>query len=114
MGCRIHVASIYQIEYRGYPGKFSCCSEVINDLICELCPNAWFTDDSPSYADRIEVPREDLKEAVTKLKENKEEYAERLKEYSDFDYSVEDIIDAMQGWIDTSDQRNDYVILHWF
>lgn len=114
MGYKIRVASTYQVEYRGYPGRFSHCEEVINNLICELCPNAWFTDDSPSYSDRIEVPREDLKEAVTKLKENKEEYAERLKEEVYFDYTVEDIIDAMQGWIDTSDQKNDYVVLHWF
>ncbi len=114
MGYKIHVASTYQVEYRGYPGRFSQCTEVINDLICELCPSAWFSDDSVSYSDRIEVPRAELKEAITKLNENKAEYVERLKENVDFDYTVDDIINAMQGWIDTSDQRNDYVILHWF
>jgi len=113
MGYRIHVASTYQVEYRGYPGRFSYCVDIINDLLYELCPKAWFSDDSTSNSDRIKVNREELKEAITKLNENKEKYVERLKEYTDFDYTVDDIIDAMQGWIDTSDQRNDYVVLHW-
>lgn len=66
MGCRLHVAKTYKVEY----GKadFNRLQEQINLLLDDLCEHAEWNDNIADYSNEVELNKEELKRGINYLR----------------------------------------------
>ena len=112
MGYRLHVCKTYQVEYSNY-GRFSNCSEAINEIIAEVCPNAFFNGEDKCFSDEIQIEKEDLLEAIETIK-NDTEYFDRMLKVKAVNYDSKELVDVLLDFIKYSDKKNSFVVLKWF
>lgn len=113
MGLKIHVAEIYQVRYHTSSVSFINQQEVVNRLLFNYCPGISYSGDDVTYAERIEVPRDELAKLVAIIVCNAPDFERKVKEYGG-NIKAKDAISVIAKWIADSDQRNDFVVLEWF
>lgn len=111
MGYRCHVATKYDVKYNF--GFLSSQQEYVNTLLYDLCPSLWHNSEYIGNADELEISKEELKEAIEKIDDNKEEFSERIHE-DGVKFTVDELINSMETWLKNSDPNNEYVRLSWF
>lgn len=112
MGHRIHAARVYHIEYGS--GSFSWECGFINNLLNDYCGSLYYNGEYIDNADHLEVEKDDLRQAIEKIKAAPADVNDRIKEYSVEDCTADDVIQAMNNWLEEADPESDYVILAWF
>ncbi|HCE47153.1 MAG TPA: hypothetical protein DEQ84_00425 [Prevotellaceae bacterium] len=111
MGCRLHVAKTYKVEY----GKadFNHLQEQINLLLDDLCENAvWESDAIPDYANEVELNKEELKRGINRLRNEIDD--EEFCFYEIDGYSRAEVADILEQFLNEADPDNDFVKLFWF
>ncbi len=111
MGYRLHNRTVNKIEYG--TGVFNHCCEQINLLIEELCPKAYFNDEETNFASKIEIDKEELKNAIETVKNNIQHF-EWLLESKAINYTAREFVDILEGWLNTSDKESGFITLDWF
>ncbi len=104
MGCRLHTAKIYKIEYA------DC--RVLNyqmDAVAKLLIENNVIGSDDDYW-RYEVSREGLKEIIEKLKTMDDT---AFSKYN-FDVSKDYVIESFEEVLNKSDPNNDYILFEWF
>ena len=112
MGYRLHYASTYKVEYGG--GYCNHCQEEFNVFLWHLCGYewAWANDDEVAYADKFEISKDVLEDAVERLKEYSDD--ELPAELQDANFSVQEIETILRRCLEDSDPDYDYVRFSWF
>ena len=112
MGCRIHVAEVYEVRHNS-SDAFSNCTAEVNRMLHENCPNLTWMGEDVESSERLQVPRSELADLIGKIVADREDFDKWLKLY-DIRESVNDVLRIIAGWIAKSDQRNDFVVLSWY
>lgn len=110
MGYCIHYSPVYQVTYGG--GDFGNHTAEINRLLKENSEDISFEGDDIECSERLEVPRADLANLVSKIAGDRDNFNEWLK-CNSIDSTPEKFITILCKWIANSDPRNDYVVLTW-
>lgn len=112
MGCRIHVAEVYEVRHNS-SDAFSNRTADVNRMLHENCPNLTWMGEDVESSERLKVPRSELADLIGKIVADREDFDKWLKLY-DIRESVDDVLRIIAGWIAKSDQRNDFVVLSWY
>ncbi len=112
MGCRIHVAEVYEVRHNA-SDAFSNRTADVNRMLHENCPNLIWMGKDVESSERLKVPRSELADLIGKIVANRDDFDKWLKLYY-ISESVDDVLRIIAGWIAKSDQRNDFVILSWY
>lgn len=112
MGCRIHVAEVYEVRHNS-SDAFSNRTTDVNRMLHENCPNLTWMGEDVESSERLQVPRSELADLIGKIVADREDFDKWLKLY-DIRETVDDVLRIIAGWIAKSDQRNDFVILSWY
>ena len=121
MGCRLHSAKKYEVNY-GDTGAFSYASHLINPIIVILSEDDyWGDDDYIGNAVLLEANRENLIANVDKIINPDEdwEWQEELDEAieameNDSEITREELYEDLKSLIDDADKKSDYVHFSWF
>lgn len=110
MGCRLHVAKTYKVEY----GKadFNRLQEQINLLLDDLCEHAEWNDNIADYSNEVELNKEELKRGINYLRNGMDD--EEFCFYEIDGYSRTEVADILEQFLNEADQDNDFVKLFWF
>lgn len=113
MGIKAHVAKTYRIEYGTV--HLNHCQPVVNRLLYASCGGFNFTGENVESAEHIEVPREDLRDAIEVFKTHPNLIGDLLnKNAINRSYSPQDIIKNLEEWLTSSDQTNSFIAVDWF
>ena len=107
MGCRLHVATKYNVEFKG--DYFNHCQNAVTDFILELCQDeeAYCSDD---YA-QIEISKECFAQGIANLREY--EFYELPVAIQDLGYSPDHLANIFQDMLNMSAPNLDYIVLSW-
>lgn len=104
MSVSLKVASTYKVRYEG-----SClaqCRGDVNDLITEMCPGTYVSDDEYT----LEVPNGEFEGMLGRLDAmGDREFNNRFPLLR-----RQRVADALHHLLDLSDKENDFVRLEWF
>ena len=112
MGFSCHVAKLYQVEY-GYACFSGSEQEYINSTLYNLCPSLWHSDDYISTSQDLEVPRDELEEAIKEIESDKELFNQEIKDEG-LDLSADTIITNFKALLESADPNNNFIRLAWF
>ena len=105
MGCRLHVATQYKVEFGG--DWFNHCTSQVVNFLLELC------DDDDSYVSddyrHIEIPKESFVKGIKTLREY--ETSELPVSIQDMGYTPNELADIFTDILDMSAKDNEIVIL---
>ena len=108
---KLHCSPVYQVTYGN--GYFSNHVAEINRLLQKNSPAIHYDGDDIEYADRLEIPRNDIVALINKITIEREKFNLWLAEKG-FYYTPEQFIKILQEWVNDSDPRNEYIVLTWF
>lgn len=119
MGCRLHHASTYRIEWKG--GWFNWNAEQFRDILRELGVNVWeVTNQEDDYGD-IEISVDEWKKLGVELgKIPKKDYPtpvlgdEYQREREEYLINWQNLIDWYNEVDKEYDHSNSYIRLGWF
>lgn len=112
MGFSCHVAKLYQVEY-GHACFSGSEQEYINSTLQNLCPGLWHSDDYISTSQDLEVPRDELEEAIKEIESDKEHFNQEIKDQG-LSLSAEELISCFNALLTSADPNNNFIRLAWF
>lgn len=112
MSFTLHYAKTYKVEYARDYSFGNWKQAEVNELLHELCPDMWQNDDY-YYSEDIEISKDELREAIRKLREEYND-TEPLGWMLKDGISYNDIADFLQAALDGADKDNDFVRFAWF
>lgn len=104
MGCRLHTAKVYKIEYAEFG--------VLNwqmDAVANLLGHENLYDSDDNYL-RYEVSRDKLKEVIENLKTMDDTTFSKYK----FTVSKDQVVEDLTEILNKSDPNNEYILFDWF
>ena len=114
MSYGLHTAKKYQIQYAstgiwGYESE-EAMTRIFNAFNIHTCGDEY----SPQY----EIERDELIRLRDMIANRTEDFTQNEatlnEEIAKMELSIDEFIEALNELITTSDQTNDYVLLHWF
>lgn len=111
MGCRLHHAKTFKVEYTG--GRFNWQADELHNILQDYGVQVilWNVDDVYSH---WEISKDDLKHLIEKLadKDPAQKAEENMGDHAEI--TVEDIVSWAQRVLDEADPDLDYVRFAWF
>ena len=121
MGCRLHSATKYEVEYSS-KAVFNHASHVINPIITILSEeDYWANDDYIGNATQLEASRENLVANVDKIMNPDEDWEwqeeldgaiETMEKHSEI--NREYLYKELKSLIDDAEKKDDYIHFSWF
>lgn len=107
MGCRLHVATKYDVEFKG--DYFNHCQDAVTDFILELCQDdeAYYSDESS----QIEIRKECFAQGIANLREY--EFHELPVAIQKLGYSPDQLANIFKEMLNMSAPNLDYIVLCW-
>lgn len=112
MGYRLHTQIKHEIEY-GETEAFNYDTELIDNIICDLCEDCYRSDE---YAPKdYEIDKDEFKQMIDTLKDMTDEhFNETYGNGIDGDISREYVIMQFSAMLEECDPNNSYIYLTWF
>lgn len=114
MSINLHTAKKYDIQYTstviaGYQSE-EAMTRIFNAFNIHTCGDEY----SPQY----EIERDELIRLRDMIANRTDDFIQNEatlnEELAKMELSVDEFVEALNELITTSDQKNDYVLLHWF
>ncbi len=110
MGCRLHVAKTYKVEYD--KADFNHLQKQINQLLSDICPSVCWNGNETNYSNDMEISREELKRGIKLLRNGMND--KEFLHYKIDGYSRTEVADILEQFLNEADPDNDFVKLFWF
>lgn len=112
MGFSCHVASKYEVKY-GYTCFSGSDQEYVNTTLHTLCPGMWHSGEYAGTSEDLEIPKDELEEAIVEIENNKKKYNKEIKDEG-YNLTANTMIENFKSLLENSDPKNDFVRLAWY